>query len=48
MRRTIKSYRHERVHRDDADFIVYQRKSDNGVWQTVSAWMIPQSAPAES
>jgi hypothetical protein len=48
MSKTIKSYRHERMHLDDADFIVYQRKSDSGVWQTVSAWMIPQSAPAES
>ena len=48
MRKTIRSYRHKRVHRDDADFIVYQRESAEGVWQTVSVWMIPQMAFAGS
>jgi hypothetical protein len=29
------------MHGDDADFIAYQRRSGDGVWQTVSVWMIP-------
>jgi len=44
MRKRIKSYRYDLMHGDDADFIAYQRKSDDGVWQTVSVWMIPQTA----
>lgn len=36
-----KPYRYELVHGDDADFIAYQRKSDDGRWQTLSVWMIP-------
>jgi len=41
MTKRIKSYRHELVHGDDADFIAYQLKSGEGAWQTVSVWMIP-------
>jgi hypothetical protein len=41
MTKTIKSYRYELMHGDDADFIAYQQKSGVGVWQTVSVWMIP-------
>jgi hypothetical protein len=39
-----KSYRYEAVRSDDGDFIAYQRRSGGGVWQTVSVWMIPQTA----
>jgi hypothetical protein len=38
----IKSHRYELVHGEDADFIAYQRKFGDGLWQTVSAWMIPR------
>ena len=44
MAKTIESYRYEVMHGDDADFIAYQHKSGGGVWQTVSVWMIPQTA----
>ena len=40
----IKSYRYELMHGDDADFIAYERRSNDGVWQIVSVWMIPQTA----
>jgi hypothetical protein len=39
----IKSHRYELVHGEDADFIAYQRKFGDGLWQTVSAWMIPRT-----
>lgn len=42
MTKSIKSYRYELTHSDDADFIAYQHKSGDGVWQTVSVWMIPR------
>jgi hypothetical protein len=38
---SIKSHRYELVHGEDADFIAYQRKFGDGLWQTVSTWMIP-------
>jgi hypothetical protein len=44
MTKRIKSYRYELMHGDDADFIAYQHKSGGGDWQTVSVWMIPQTA----
>ena len=44
MTKRIKSYRYELMHGDDADFIAYERRSGDGVWQTVSVWMIPQTA----
>jgi hypothetical protein len=40
---SIKSHRYELVHGEDADFIAYQRKFGDGVWQTVSTWMIPRT-----
>jgi hypothetical protein len=39
---SIKSHRYELVHGEDADFIAYQRKFGDGLWQTVSTWMIPR------
>jgi hypothetical protein len=42
MTRHIEPYRYEVQHSDDADFVAYQRKSTDGVWQTISVWMIPQ------
>ena len=41
---SIESHRYELVHGADADFIAYQRKYGDGLWQTISTWMIP---PAE-
>jgi hypothetical protein len=35
-------YRYELVHDDYADFIAYQRHQEDGSWQTLSTWMIPQ------
>ena len=43
MAKPSKPYRYELVHGDDADFIAYQRNSGDGVWQTVSVWMIPMA-----
>jgi hypothetical protein len=34
-------FRYELVHGDDAEFIAYQRQLGDGVWQTLSRWMIP-------
>jgi hypothetical protein len=39
---SIKSHRYELVHGEDADFIAYQRTFGDGLWQTVSTWMIPR------
>jgi hypothetical protein len=44
MTKRTKSYRYELMHGDDADFIAYERRSNDGVWQIVSVWMIPQTA----
>ena len=44
MTRHVEPYRYEIQHGDDADFVAYQRKSSDGVWQTISVWMIPQPA----
>jgi hypothetical protein len=38
---SIKSHRYELVHDEDAAFIAYQRKCGDGLWQTVSTWMLP-------
>jgi hypothetical protein len=43
IKHSIKSYRYELVHGEDADFIAYQRKFGDGLWQTVSTWMIPRT-----
>ncbi len=40
---SITSHRYEIVHGEDADFIAYQRKFGDGLWQTVSTWMIPRT-----
>jgi hypothetical protein len=42
IKRSIKSHRYELVHSEDADFIAYQRKFGDGLWQTVSTWMVPR------
>ena len=41
IKHSIKSHRYELVHGEDADFVAYQRKFGDGLWQTVSRWMIP-------
>jgi hypothetical protein len=38
---SIESHRYELVHGEDADFVAYQRKCGDGIWQTVSTWMLP-------
>jgi hypothetical protein len=43
IKHSIKSHRYELVHGEDADFIAYQRKFGDGLWQTVSTWMIPRN-----
>jgi hypothetical protein len=43
IKHSIESHRYELVHSEDADFIAYQRKCGDGLWQTVSAWMIPRT-----
>ena len=40
---SIKSHRYELVRGEDADFIAYQRKFGDGLWRTVSTWMIPRT-----
>jgi hypothetical protein len=43
IKHSIKSHRYELVNGEDADFIAYQRKFGDGLWQTVSTWMIPRT-----
>jgi hypothetical protein len=43
IKHSIKSHRYELVHGEDAHFVAYQRKFGDGLWQTVSTWMIPRS-----
>jgi hypothetical protein len=43
IKHSIKSHRYEFVHGEDANFIAYQRKFGDGLWQTVSTWMIPRT-----
>jgi hypothetical protein len=43
VKHSIKSHRYELVHGEDADFIAYQRKFGDSLWQTVSTWMIPRT-----
>jgi hypothetical protein len=43
IKHSIKSHRYELVHGENADFIAYQRKFGDGLWQTVSTWMIPRT-----
>lgn len=37
---TLKLYRYELLHGEDADFVAYQRDAGNGRWQTLATWMI--------
>ena len=34
-------HRYELVRDDGANFIAYQRRREDGLWQTVATWMIP-------
>jgi hypothetical protein len=43
IKHSIESHRYELVRSEDADFIAYQRKSGDDLWQTVSTWMIPRT-----
>ena len=43
IKHSIKSHRYELGHGEDADFVAYQRKFGDGLWQTVSTWMIPRT-----
>jgi hypothetical protein len=43
MTKQSKSYRYELVHGEHVNFVAYQLKLDESVWQTVSVWMIPQT-----
>jgi hypothetical protein len=36
-----KTYRYEFVHGDGVDFVTYQRRREDGLWQTFATWMIP-------
>jgi hypothetical protein len=42
IKHSMTAHRYELVHGEDADFIAYQRRFDDGRWQTVSTWMIPR------
>jgi hypothetical protein len=42
-----RSHRYELVHGEDSAFIAYQLHFGDGVWRTVSTWMIPHTAFAE-
>ena len=48
MTKTTSSYRHKLSHNDGADFVAYQCNLGDGVWQTVSVWIIPRQAFCES
>ena len=34
-------FRYELVDGEDAEFIAYQQQLNDGIWQTLSRWMIP-------
>jgi hypothetical protein len=40
---TAKNHRYEVVRDDGSDFVAYQRRRDDGLWQTIATWMIPRS-----
>jgi hypothetical protein len=40
---STKAHRYELVHGDGADFVAYQRRRDDGLWQTFATWMIPRA-----
>jgi hypothetical protein len=39
-----RSHRYEFVRDNGSDFVAYQRRRDDGLWQTVATWMIPHTA----
>ena len=41
---STQNHRYELVRDDGSDFIAYQRRHDDGAWQTVAKWMIPRAA----
>jgi hypothetical protein len=41
---STKNHRYEFVHDNGSDFVSYQRRRDDGLWQTVATWMIPRGA----
>ncbi|WP_164988301.1 hypothetical protein [Bradyrhizobium betae] len=40
---STKTHRYELVHGEEADFVTYQRRREDGLWQTFAAWMIPRA-----
>lgn len=40
---SAKAHRYELVHSDGADFVAYQRRCEDGLWQTFATWMIPRA-----
>ena len=42
MTKTTNVFRYVLVHDSEADFVAYQCNFGDGVWQTVSVWMIPK------
>ena len=42
MTKTTTLFRYKLVHDNGANFVAYQCNLGDGVWQTVSAWMIPE------
>jgi len=41
---TDKQHRYEFVRGDGAQFVAYQRRHEDGHWQTVATWMVPEAA----
>jgi len=41
---SAKTHRYEFVHDNGSDFVAYQRRRDDGQWQTYATWMIPRAA----
>lgn len=37
------THRYELVHGEGADFVAYQRRREDGIWQTFARWMIPHA-----
>lgn len=42
------THRYEFVHGDGADFVAYQRRREDGLWQTFATWMIPRAACSQA
>jgi hypothetical protein len=41
---STKNHRYELVRDDGTDFVAYQRRGDDGLWQTVATLMVPRAA----